>query len=169
MPGSQLKRAPLERDVADKRRAVVVDNDPDHCALLLLSLSQRGYAVTFAHSLREALCVAMRAPVQLAILRRDSGGDGGRAGPLFKSVSPATLVVETADNVAPCAPAEPETWSLLPRPVTYDRLERLLDAAAATAGEADHAGSSGSPSLSPKAAAAEPPLTAISKRPQEFS
>lgn len=165
MLGTELRYPPPRRETHEKRRAVVVDSDPDHCALLLLSLSQRGYAVVIAHDLREALGVAMRTEVRLAILKRES--DGGRAGALFKSVSPATLVVETAENIAPCAPLGPETWTVLPRPLTYDRLARLLDEAEAA--PAAPATASGSPGLSPKTAAAEPPLTAISSRPHEFS
>lgn len=149
-----------------QRRAVVVERDQDHCALLLLALSQRGYAVTIAYDGREALGAAMRAPIQLAILHRN--GDGGRLAASFKSVSPLTLVAETVDQLAP--EATPQTWRLLARPLTYDRLQRLLDeAAAAEAVLRDAAGSSASPGFNPNDAAAEPPLTAISSNPHEFS
>lgn len=164
MPGQEHKSSPSPRTQPEKRRAVVVDSDPDHCALLLLALSQRGYTVVIAHDLREALGVAMRTNVRLAIVKRED--ECGRAGALFKSVSPATLVVETAENIAPCAPLGPETWTVLPRPLTYDRLAQLLDEAE-TASVA--VGTNESPGLSPKTAAAEPPLTAISSRPHEFS
>lgn len=164
MPGKDHKSLPPLRKRPEKRRAVVVDGDPDHCALLLLALSQRGYAVVIAHDLREALGVAMRTNVRLAIVKSED--ESGRAGALFKSVSSATLVVETAENIAPCAPLGPETWTVLPRPLTYDRLARLLDEVEAAPVAAE---SNESPGLSPKAAAAEPPLTAISSRPHEFS
>lgn len=165
MPGKELA-SPPGRGKPEKRRAVVVDCDHDSCALLLLALSQRGYAVTIAYDGREALGAAMRTPIQLAVLQRD--GDGGRLAASFKSVSPSTLVAETVDQLAP--EATPQTWRVLPRPLTYERLERLLDdAAAAEAALSAADGSSASPGASPNAAAAEPPLTAISSRPHEFS
>lgn len=153
-----------KRKSTDKRRAVVVDSSPDHCALLVLGLSQRGYAVTIAHDLRDALGVVMRTPAQLAFLQRD--GDGGRLAALAKSLSPVTLVVETADDADHSAPnrCPAGVWRALPRPLTYEQLDRLLDEA-----DAVQAGSSKSPGLSPNAAAAEPPLTAISNSPHEFS
>lgn len=165
MPGKEQKSPPPKRATPEKRRAVVVDRDQDSCALLLLCLSQRGYAVTIVHDGREALGAAMRTAFQLAILHRN--GDGGRLAASFKSVSPSTLVAETVDQLDPEAAAQ--TWRLLPRPLTYDQLQGLLDAAAATEAASSAAGASESPGFSPNAAAAEPPLTAISNRPQEFS
>lgn len=161
MPGKELA-SPPGRGKPEKRRAVVVDCDQNSCALLLLALSQRGYAVTIAYDGREALGAAMRTPIQLAILQRD--GDGGRLAASFKSVSPSTLVAETVDQLAP--EATPQTWRLLPRPLTYDRLSHLLDEAETAAVAAN---ASGSPGFSPNDTAAEPPLTAISSRPHEFS
>lgn len=170
MPGKEFA-SPPERKRQEQRRAVVVERDQDHCALLLLALSQRGYAVTIAYDGREALGAAMRTPIQLAILHRN--GDGGRLAASFKSVSPSTLVAETVDQLPP--EATPQTWRVLPRPLTYERLERLLEdvaTAEATATEAalqDAASSSASPGFSPNDAAAEPLLTAISSNPHEFS
>ncbi len=162
MPGKEVSSPPSERVKQVKRRALVVDRDQDSCALLLLGLSQRGYAVTMVHDGREALGAAMRATFQLAILHRN--GDGGRLAASFKSVSPSTLVAETVDQLAP--ETAPQTWRLLPRPLTYDRLSHLLDEAETASVVAN---ASGTPGLSPNAAAAEPPLTAISSRPHEFS
>lgn len=153
-----------KRKSPEKRRAVVVERDPDQCGLLLLCLSQRGYAVTIAHDLRDALGVVLRTPAQLAFLQRE--GDGGRLAALAKSLSPVALVVETTDDadLSSAVRRPAGVWRVLPRPLTYEQLDRLLDEA-----DAVQAGSSKSPGLSPNAAAAEPALTAISSSPHEFS
>lgn len=110
---------------AGARRAVIVDDDPDHCAMLLLSLAERGFTVVIAHGWLEALTVIGRDSPRLAVLRRDGDSEGcARAVALAKMLYPDTLVIETADRLVDGGDIDGE--NILRRPVSLNGLDHFL-------------------------------------------
>lgn len=109
------------------RRVVLVDADPDHSVLLLRRLADHGFTVVIAHSHLEALTLIGRDRPELAIFQRDHAApDCDRAVALARMLYPETWVVLTTDNHELAAGAG-EDEPMLPRPVSFNDLDRCLD------------------------------------------
>ncbi len=111
------------------RRAVVADDDPDQRAALARHLEGRGYTVSEAADGFEALSLIGTESPCVALLRRppaeeDGDGNGDRAAALACLLYPRTRIILTAN--APDPAAEDSPFTVLPRPVDLDLLDRCL-------------------------------------------
>ncbi|MCW2238305.1 response regulator [Azospirillum canadense] len=109
------------------RRAVVADDDPDQRAALARHLAGRGYTVSEAVDGFEALSLIGTESPCVALLRRlpaEDDSDGDRAAALACLLYPRTRIILTAN--APDPAAEDSPFTVLPRPVDLDQLDRCL-------------------------------------------
>lgn len=111
----------------NNRRAVIVDGDPEHCAMLLKRLAEFGVAVTLAHNVAEGLRLIRRDKPALALLRRDvygwRGAGGDDAVAAARDDAPQTRVVAMVDQTAGPPPVGMEVAA---RPVGPSALQAFL-------------------------------------------
>lgn len=70
---------PLDADVADRPRLLLVDDDETFCAVLARALEKRGFQVTVAHTAAEALREIQDVPPEYAVIDLKMPGQSGLA------------------------------------------------------------------------------------------